>query len=126
MLALGPRISTHFHIGPPRPSRDCAERFRALKYLKIPAFIPPCGRAMGRVEHFVRHEANKSFAESSPAGSASILWQRRSMTTGSTPVSPSALELPELEVAVLSVAELERLFVELAFETTVLGVLVKG
>jgi hypothetical protein len=46
------------------------------------------------------------------------------MTTEASPAS--TLELPELEVLSLNVAALERLFVELAFETTVLGVLVKG
>jgi len=46
------------------------------------------------------------------------------MAAPSTP--DSALELPELSVLSLDVAALERLFVELAFETTVLGVSVKG
>jgi hypothetical protein len=44
------------------------------------------------------------------------------------PASPPrpSLEIPELEVVILDRAGLERVFVELAFETTVLGVLVKG
>jgi hypothetical protein len=47
------------------------------------------------------------------------------MTT-TAPSPASALELPELAVLPLDLAGVERLFVELAFETTVLGVLVQG
>jgi hypothetical protein len=46
------------------------------------------------------------------------------MAPSSTP--GSALDLPELVVLSLDLAALERLFVELAFETSVLGVAVKG
>jgi hypothetical protein len=41
------------------------------------------------------------------------------------PLPPSFLELPELRVVVLDRPAIERVFSELAFETTVLGVLVK-
>ena len=47
------------------------------------------------------------------------------MNDTSTPPR-SSLEIPELEVVTLDRAGVERVFVELAFETTVLGVLVKG
>jgi hypothetical protein len=47
------------------------------------------------------------------------------MNDPSTPAR-SSLEIPELEVVTLDRAGVERVFVELAFETTVLGVLVKG
>src|SRR5947208_3518258 len=43
----------------------------------------------------------------------------------SSPPRPS-LEIPELEVVILDRPGVERVFVELAFETTVVGVLVKG
>ena len=48
------------------------------------------------------------------------------MTDDSTSPPRTSLEIPELEVVTLDRAGVERVFVELAFETTVLGVLVKG
>ena len=48
------------------------------------------------------------------------------MPRDSTSPHRSSLEIPELEVVTLDRAGVERVFVELAFETTVLGVLVKG
>jgi hypothetical protein len=42
------------------------------------------------------------------------------------PTSGGPLELPEMVPAVLDAVAVERLFSELAFETSVLGILVKG
>src|SRR5260221_14444936 len=42
------------------------------------------------------------------------------------PAPPGALDLPEMKAALLDRAALERVFLDLAFETSVLGILIRG
>lgn len=48
------------------------------------------------------------------------------MASADPPTSGSLLDLPEMRPALLDRVTLERLFVDLAFEASVLGILVKG
>ena len=48
------------------------------------------------------------------------------MSSSDPPTTGSLLDLPEMRPALLDTATVERLFADLAFETSVLGILVKG